>query len=122
MEIREKKIGGEKAKLAVYNGMMRFYVNGAFGTFPNGNADGGGKYHLIPHKDGSVEIEYQKLVPWGLSDRQLTTSMDRELNRMEEVFGIEDGCLSSSSYHVGSDDDRLDFLLTDVERAIIANS
>ena len=122
MEIREKKIGGERAKFAVYNGMMRFYVNGAFGIFPNGNADGDGKYYLIPHKDGSAEIEYQTLVPWGLSDRQLTKRMDQELNRMEEVFGIEDGCLSSSSYHVGSDDDRLDFLLTDVERALIANS
>ena len=106
----------------MYNGMMRFYANGTFSTFPNGNADGGGKYHLTRHKDGSVEIKYQTLVPWGLTEHQLTKRMDQELNRMEEVFGIEDGCLSSSSYHVGSDDDRLDFLLTDVERAIIANS
>lgn len=119
MEIKEKRICGEKVMLATYGGMMRFYVNGSFNRIPDGNAGNGGKYHLIRHSDGSVEIELQTLVPWGLSDFKLSKHMDLELNRMEKVFGIEDGCLSTSSFHAGSNSDRFDYLMNEEERNVI---
>ena len=122
MVIRKRQICGEMVKIGTYDGMMRFHVNGSFSSFSGKDTSAGDNYRIIRHDDGSVEIERLTLVPWNLSDHKLEERMDVELNRMEEVFGIDNGCLSSSSFLAGSVSDSLDFLLTEEDRGVIAKS
>ena len=122
MVIRKRRICGKMVKVGIYDGMMRFRVNGSFSSFPDKDKSAGDNYRIIRHDDGSVEIERLTLVPWDLGDHKLEERMDVELNRMEEVFGIEDGCLSSSSFLAGSVSDSLDFLLTEEEHGLIVKS
>lgn len=121
MKIENRVIGGDVGCVAVYDGMMRFQVQGSYSVLPeNAEKKAENDRMLIEHfSDGSVDITVQSLVKWDTDDRVLEQMYEDTLNHIEAVLGIPDGCLSSSSWNAGHDAPHWDALLSKAERQII---
>lgn len=121
MEIRTRHLAGNICCVAVYNGLMRFCVEGSFYEAPQNLDDRAAQNRLAAthYTDGSVSICEQTLIPWETPDEKMALLCDETLNKMEALLNIPYGCLSSSSWNAGHTDKRWDHLLTDAEQHTI---
>ena len=117
-QIINRTIVGDKVKLYTYDGKMRLRVTGSFYSTPEGIdvTAAAKRMAATQFKDGSVSIKAQTLIDCNASERRIEYEYELMLCKMEDLFGFEDGSCSSSSWHVGHQDDTDDGLLTDDER------
>lgn len=120
MEKKVRMICGEQVKVAVYNGKMRFMVQGSYYMLTPQNIEHYNavrdKMHIHCNPDGSADITAAAIVSWDLPDNLLQEYADIMLNEIEIALEIDPGNLSSSEWHAGHKNPRWDDLLIEEER------
>jgi hypothetical protein len=121
VKIKNRVIGGDAGCVAVYGDMMRFQVQGTYTAVPEGAEENAENHRMRIERydDGSADVTVQSLVKWDTSDTDLEQMYEDTLNHIEEVLGIPDDCLSSSSWNAGHNVPYWDALLTDAERKVV---
>ena len=121
LSIKNRVIGGDAGCVAVYGDMMRFQVQGTYTAVPEGAEEKAEnrRMRIERYDDGSADVTVQSLVKWDTSDTDLEQMYEDTLNHIEEVLGIPDDCLSSSSWNAGHNVPYWDALLTDAERKVV---
>lgn len=121
MNIENRLLAGDTCKVAVYDGMMRFQVQGSYTSVPKDAEVKAEDSRMLIERfsDGSADVTIQSLIKWDTTDAEIEQMYDNALNRIETVLGIQDGCLSSSSWNAGYADQHWDALMTDTERQVV---
>lgn len=87
MEKKVRMICGEQVKVAVYNGKMRFMVQGSYYMLTPQNIEHYNavrdKMHIHCNPDGSADITAAAIVSWDLPDNLLQEYADIMLNEIE---------------------------------------
>ena len=101
---------------------IRFMVDGCWAPQAINTSDAPAHVHVHTNSDGSINASTQRLVPvekapfWDWMNEQ----MDQMLNGIEESLGLAPDSLTSSSHWAGYDSKQLDYLMSESERAIVA--
>ena len=123
MEMKTRMICGEQVEVAVYNGKMRFMVQGSYYMLTPQNIEHYNavrdKMHIHCNPDGSADITAAAIVSWDLPDDMLQEYADIMLNEIEIALEINPDNLSSSEWHVGHDDPWFDNLLAEEDKKIL---
>lgn len=76
----------------------------------------------LSRKDGSFCVVAQKLVPVSVAvdDILFQEKIDETLCAIEDVLGLDADSLSSTSGYAGLSDDRMDYLMSEMEQTIVS--
>lgn len=126
MNFKYMVICGEDVTAAVFTDktgteMVRFQVEGTWHG-PRDPDKCPKHLFITDFKDGSFCVVAQKLVPVSVAvdDILFQEKIDETLCAIEDVLGLDADSLSSTSGYAGLSDDRMDYLMSEMEQTIVS--
>ena len=104
MKYITRVINGKESKLVVYGNKMWFKVTGTYRFLTQeekAKAKTLNNMKIVEFPDDSVEVSTEYLVDFDITQNKLEEENDLALNRIEELLGIPNDALTSSSWWVG---------------------